>query len=119
MRMFLLGALCMYLVSSVIAVILDETGIVDYWSFGEVYFQVWLLPIVIPIALVQNVFKYARRYKASLLWYLIRHGVNPIGKTKQLDKLSKKELLYIQKNTPSNSAIHFYATKLLDKGDGE
>ena len=119
MNEFILGAVIFYLLSCFVACVLNILDVTDFWSFGEVYFQLPLLPFLLPIVFVKDAVNFFKKYKASLLWYLIKHGVNPFGKTHQLDKLDDTTLGYIVEHTPKNSAIHFYAVELLDRRDDD
>ena len=107
MRMFLLGALSMYIVSCIVAIILDETRTVDIWDFGEVYFQIPLAIVVFPIAFVQRIIKY--RHDAVLLWKL---GCKPFGKYEQFDNLDNETLEKIR-NGVHNTAIRRYCRDIL------
>ena len=87
MSEFILGAVIFYLLSCLVACVLYLLDITDFWSFGEVYFQLPLLPFLLPIVSVKDAINLIKKYKAGFLWYLIKHDVNPFGKTLQLDKL--------------------------------
>lgn len=106
MKMFLLGALSMYLLSCVVAVILDEIRIVDLWDFAEWYFQ---LPIL-PFALVFEVIK-----KLFGSWWLLKYGLNPFGKMSQLDGLSTEKLKEIYGKCADGSNGKTYIGRILKK----
>lgn len=106
MKVFLLGALTMYLLSCVVAIILDETRIVDIWDFSEWYFQ---LPIL-PFALVFEVIK-----KLCGSWWLLKYGLNPFGKMSQLDNLSTEQLKEVYKKCKDNSNGKLYIGRILKK----
>lgn len=106
MRMFLLGALSMYLVSCVVVVILDETRIVDLWDFSEWYFQLPILPFVL-------VFEVNKKLFGS--WWLLKYGLNPFGKMSQLDGLSTEKLKEIYGKCADGSNGKTYIGRILKK----
>lgn len=106
MKMFLLGALSMYLLSCVVAVILDETRIVDLWDFAEWYFQLPILPFAL-------VFEFIKKLCGS--WWLIMYGINPFGKMSQLDGLSTEKLKEIYRKCKDNSNGKTYIGRILKK----
>ncbi len=106
MRLFLFGALSMYLLSCVVAVILDETRIVDLWDFSEWYFQLPILPFAMAVEFIK---------KLASSWWLIKYGVNPFGKMGQLDNLSTEQLKEIYGKCEYDSNGRTYIRKILKK----
>jgi len=53
MKMFILGAVSFYVITSLIGFILDQLDILDNWDFGEIYTSLLLLPFVC----IYNIFK--------------------------------------------------------------
>lgn len=106
MRMFLFGALSMYLVSCIVAIILNETRTIDIWDFGEIYFQIPLLPFAMIIEFIK---------KLAGSWWLIKYGVNPFGKMGQLDNLSTEQLKEIYGKCEYDSNGRTYIRKILKK----
>ena len=107
MRMFLLGALSMYIVSCIVAIILNETRTVDIWDFGEVYFQIPLAIVVFPIAFVQRLIK--AFHDAVLLRKL---GCKPFGKYEQFDDMDNDTLEKIRRGI-HNTAIKRYCRDII------
>lgn len=64
MSEFILGAVIFYLLSCLVACVLNVLDIVDFWSFGEVYFQLPLLPFLLPIVSVKDAVNFLKKYKS-------------------------------------------------------
>ena len=63
MLMFILGAISLYLISSIVAIILEELDIVDIWTFAEIYFSIVVLPFAGICILIRKIRK---KYKKVL-----------------------------------------------------
>lgn len=107
MRLFLLGALSMYIVSCIVAIILNETSTVDIWDFGEIYFQIPLAIVVFPIAGIQRLIKAMHDYRV-----LKKLGCNPFGKYEQFETLDNETLEKIR-NGVHSTAIRRYCRDIL------
>ena len=109
MKMFLLGALSMYLISCIVAIILDETRLVDIWDFGEYYFHLPFLPITLAYLLIKHL---PIMIHDSIS--LMRLGFNPVGKFMQFDD-ADTEILKQVIETTYNRAIHRYCQIIIKK----
>lgn len=107
MSLFLLGALSMYIVSCIVAIILNETRIVDIWDFGEIYFQIPLAIVVFPIAGIQRLIKAMHDYRV-----LKKLGCKPFGKYEQFYNLDNETLEKIR-NGVHSTAIRRYCRDIL------
>lgn len=105
--MFICGALTIYLVSCIVAVLLDHFRIVDIWDFGEVYFNIPLVIIVFPFAFTKRLIRF--RHDAVLLWKL---GCKPFGKYEQFDDLNDETLDKII-NGIQSTAIKLYCHQII------
>lgn len=109
MKMIILGALAMYLVSCMVAIILNHFDIVDIWDFGEVYFNIPLVIIVFPFAFTKRLIRF--RHDAVLLWKL---GCKPFGKYEQFDDLDNDTLERIIKDIHS-TPIKRYCSQIIHR----
>ena len=109
MKLFLLGALAMYLLSCAVACALEFTDLVDIWTFGEIYFELPVLILAFPVALVERLPKAIHDAKV-----LKKFGCNPFGKYCQFDDVDTEILKRISKGVHS-SGIRLYCNRIIYK----
>ena len=110
MKMFIFGALSMYLISSFAAVALSHADIVDIWDFGEIYFNIPVAVIVFPYTFARRLVRF--RHDAVLLWKL---GCKPFGKYEQFDDLDNETLEKIIKGIHSTAVKRYCEVIILRK----
>ena len=64
--MFILGAVCFYVVTSLIGFILDQLKILDNWNFGEFYTELIPLIIATPFVYIKTIYDHWDYYKLMI-----------------------------------------------------
>lgn len=106
MKMFILGAVSFYIITSLIGFILDQLDILDYLTFGEFYTQLIPTIVVIPFAYIKNIYDHWDYYKLMIkLGYLHK-------KYEELRNLDTPTLRDIQ-NTKCGFAVRSYIDTIL------
>lgn len=106
MKMFILGAVSFYIITSLIGFILDQLDILDYLTFGEFYTQLIPTLVVIPFAYIKNIYDHWNYYKLMIkLGYLHK-------KYEELRNLDTPTLRDIQ-NTKCGCAVRSYIDTIL------
>jgi hypothetical protein len=106
MKMFILGAVCFYVVTSLIGFILDRLEILENWDFGEFYTQLIPSIVMIPFAYIKKIYDHWDFYKLIIkLGYFYK-------KPKELRNLDTPTLRDIQ-NTNCGYGIRSYIDTIL------
>jgi len=111
MKMFILGAVSFYVVTSLIGFILDQLDILDNLDFGELYTGLIPLIIVAPFAYVKNIYNHWDYYKI-----IIKNGLF-FKKYEEMRKLDTPTLKEIQKTKCGFAVKSFIDTILKERGD--
>ena len=111
MKMFILGAVCFYLVTSLIGFILDHFEILDSWDFGEYYVN----GPILPFACIYGIFK---RFHDHWDYYklIIKYGMF-FKKYECLRELDTKKLRAIQKTKCGWAVRHFIDEIMEERGE--
>ena len=111
MKMFILGAVCFYVVTSLIGFALDELNILDNWDFGQIYTQ--LIPLIVstPFAYVKNLYVHRDYYKI-----MIKNGLF-FKKYEYLKNIDTKILREIQDTNCGFPVRSYIDTILKDRGE--
>lgn len=106
MKMFILGAVSFYIITSLIGFILDRLDILDNWDFGEFYTQLIPTLVIIPFAFIKRIYDHWDYYKLMIkLGYFHK-------KYEELRNLDTPTLRDIQ-NTKCGYAIRSYIDTIL------
>jgi hypothetical protein len=106
MKMFILGAVCFYVVTSLIGFILDRLEILENWDFGEFYTQLIPSIVMIPFAYIKHIYDHWDYYILMIkLGYLHK-------KFEELRKLDTPTLRDIQ-NTKCGYPVRSFIDKIL------
>lgn len=106
MKMFILGAVSFYVVTSLIGFILDQLEILDNWSFGEIYTQLIPSIVIIPFTYVKCIYDHWDYYKLMIkLGYFHK-------KYEEMRKLDTSTLRDIQ-NTKCGYAVRSFIDGIL------
>lgn len=106
MKMFILGAICFYVVTSLGGFILDRLKILDNWDFGEYYTSLLLLPFAYIYSIFKNLHDHWDYYKLMIkLGYFHK-------KYEEMRKLDTPTLRDIQ-NTKCGYAVRSYIDTIL------
>ena len=106
MKMFILGAVSFYIITSLIGFILDRLDILDNWDFGEFYTQLIPSIVVIPFTYIKSIYDHWDYYKLMIrLGYFFK-------KYEELRKLDTPTLRDIQ-NTKCGYAVRSYIDTIL------
>lgn len=106
MKMFILGVVSFYIVSSLIGFVLNQLEILDNWSFGEFYTELIPLIVIIPFTCIKNIHNHWDYYKLMIkLGYLHK-------KYEELRNLDTPTLRDIQ-NTKCGFAVRSYIDTIL------
>lgn len=106
MKMFILGAVSFYVITSLIGFILDQLDILNNWDFGEFYTELIPLIIVTPFAYIKRVYDHWDYYKL-----MIKYGMF-FKKYEELRKLDTPALRDIQ-NTKCGYAVRSFIDTIL------
>lgn len=101
MKMFILGAICFYLTTSLSALILDHFKILDSWDFGEYYANLPILPFACIYGIFKNFHDHWDYYKLTF-----KYGIF-FKKYEYLRKLTTEQLRKIQKTNCGWAVRHF------------
>lgn len=112
MKMFILGAVCFYVITSLVGFILDQLKILDNWDFGEFYTNLIPLIVVTPFAYVKKIYNHWDYYKI-----IIKNGML-FKKYEELRKLDTPTLKKIQK-TKCGSAVRSFINAILEERGNE
>ena len=108
MKMFILGAVSFYIITSLVGFILDQLDILDKWDFGEFYIQLIPSLIIIPFTYIKSIYDHWDYYKL-----MIRLGFF-FKKYEELRKLDTPTLRDIQ-NTKCGYAVRSYIDTILQE----
>jgi hypothetical protein len=111
MKMFILGAVSFYVVTSLIGFILDRLDILDNWDFGELYTGLIPLIVVTPFAYVKSIYDHWDFYRI-----IIKNGLF-FKKYEEMRKLDTSTLKDIQKTSCGFAIRSFIDTILKERGD--
>jgi hypothetical protein len=106
MKMFILGAVCFYVVTSLIGFILDQLDILDNWDFGEFYTELIPLIITTPFVYIKTIYDHWDYY-----YIIIKNGMF-FKKYDEFRNLDTPTLRDIQ-NTKCGYAVRSYIDKIL------
>lgn len=106
MEMFILGAVCFYVVTSLIGFILDRLKILDNWDFGEFYTGLIPLIIATPFVCIKTIYDHWDYY-----CIIIKNGMF-FKKYEEFKKLDTPTLRDIQ-NTKCGFAVRSFIDKIL------
>ena len=112
MKMFLFGALSIYLLSCIIAIVFDETRLVDIWDFGEWYFHLPFLPFIFVYYFIRDL-----PVKVHDSIVLAKLGLNPFGKFKQIDAADTETIKKLMDNAKNKSIEVYCRRKLAERGE--
>ena len=112
MKMFLLGALSIYLLSCIIAIVFDETRLVDIWDFGEWYFHLPFLPFIFVYCFIRDL-----PVKVHDSIVLAKLGLNPFGKFGQIDGADTETIKKLMDNAKNKSIEVYCRRKLAERGE--
>lgn len=106
MKMFILGAVSFYIITSLIGFILDQLDILDDWDFGELYTQLIPTIIIFPFACIKRIYDHWDYFKLMIkLGYFHK-------KYEELRNLDTPTLRDIQ-NTKCGCAVRSYIDTIL------
>ena len=108
MKMFILGAVCFYLVTSLIAFTLDYFEILDSWDFGQYYASLPLLPFAYVYSIFKGFHDHWDYYKL-----MIKYGML-FKKYEHLRELTTEQLRKIQK-TNCGWAVRRFIDKIMEE----
>lgn len=108
MKMFILGAICFYVVTSLIGFALDELRILDNWDFGQIYTQLIPLIIIAPFTYIHTIYKHKDYYKL-----IFKYGMF-FKKYENFKKLTTEQLRNIQK-TSCGFAVRSFIDKIMEE----
>ena len=111
MKMFILGAICFYLVTSLIDFILDHFEILDSWDFGEYYVN----GLILPFACIYGIFK---RFHDHWDYYklIIKYGMF-FKKYECFRELTTEQLRTIQKSSCGFAVRIFIDEIMKERGE--
>lgn len=106
MKMFILGAVCFYVVTSLIGFVLNELEIIDNWTFGEFYTELIPSIVIIPFTYIYNIYKHRDYYKL-----MFKYGMF-FKKYENLRTLTTEQLRTIQK-TSCGFAVRIFIDEIM------
>lgn len=106
MKMFILGAVCFYVVTSLIGFILNELEIISNWDFGEFYTELIPLIVITPFAYIKRIYDHWDYYKL-----IIKYGMF-FKKYECFRELTTEQLRNIQK-TKCGFAVRSFIDRIM------
>lgn len=108
MKMFILGAISFYIITSLIGFVLDQLDILDSFEFGDFYTQLIPSLVAIPFVYIKNIYEHWN-------YYILMIRLGYLGKKyKELRNLDTPTLRDIQ-NTNCGYSIRSYIDKILEE----
>lgn len=111
MKMFILGAVCFYLVTSLSALILYHFNILDLWDFGEYYANLPILPFACIYGIFLRLHDHWDYYKL-----IFKYGMF-FKKYERLRELTTEQLRKIQKTNCGWSVRYFIDEIMKERGE--
>jgi hypothetical protein len=106
MKMFILGAVCFYVITSLIGFILDQLNILDYCDFGQFYVELIPTIVVTPFVYIKTIYDHWDYY-----YIIIKNGMF-FKKYEEFRKLDTPTLRDIQ-NTKCGFAVRSFIDTIL------